>query len=353
MSRPLSIALVMILVASCGDAAGPGAGDAEKLIVDPHELFVLQGSERVVLVRVVDGIGSALNTSITLESIGPGISVVAAPGYPVPEETDGMLVFQTSNGELALSVSGEELTRTSFRVAAEGREAGITVTVLPKGRLPVQFSDAEMRLGDTLELEVSAPFTFRPDFELETELSGCGESVCFRTLDIGPDGRSATIFPLADFRGRIRLEGISLDYARELSPPGVPQNDELLVGMPPEPLPGTNEIASAPSITMPLPGEVVTLIDAPPDEFSDGEFSKYYRLVASRSASFGFQIHSRSGLYEFYLREVGAADWTWLGSSWSPGQMPLFNGTYILKITGDGWPVDYVRLDISAAPQDP
>lgn len=48
-----------------------------------------------------------------------------------------------------------------------------------------------------------------------------------------------------------------------------------------------------------------------------------------------------------------ASDQPWLGSSWSPGQMPLFNGTYILKITGDGWPVDYVRLDISAAPQDP
>lgn len=60
MPRFLATAALTLLLASCGDAAGPGAGAAEKLIVDPHELFVLQGSERVVLVRVVDGIGSTL-----------------------------------------------------------------------------------------------------------------------------------------------------------------------------------------------------------------------------------------------------------------------------------------------------
>lgn len=350
---------VAVLGWGCGDSTGTGTGDAAQLIVDPQDVFVSQGSDRTVLIRAVDGVGAAMDATVIVDSVGPGISVAAAPGYAPPNELDGALEFQTLNRELALSVMGEQLTRTSFGIATEGREAGVTVTVLPEGRVPVQFSGAELRLGDTLVLDVSAPLRFGPDFQIVKELNSSGCRTLFpcpgfRTLDVSADGRRATVLPLEDFSGRIELEGMSLDYADELSLRSVPEADELRVVLPARPIPGTNDTASAPSIAMPLPGEAVTLIDAPPAEYSGGEFSKYYRLVAAQTASFNFELFSPSGSYDVYLLDDETGDWNWLASNWSAGQRPLFSGTYVLKITaGPCCTYGYVRLEISAAPQGP
>lgn len=349
-----------LLWACNSESTATEGGTPERLVLDPESMFINFGETKTVLVRLVDQQGGALTEPITISNVGAGLSVAPDSGFRPIYNANGELVFNKFNNELRLTVTATGLASTSFDVSAGSFTETVDVKVLPSDPAPVTFSSASVQLGETFTVTPGAPFVLLPDFQL------AGDDSDFQTISVAEDGSSATILATRSFDGEVSLENVGLSYL-----PGLVLNSDadpaafFVSPVPPSPLAGTDALATAPTLTLPAPGESITIYDdgtvyGYPSDNGDG--GRVYKLVVTETTEYTFELSANTnrdlGLYMLTstgdpdaLGDVADGNGDGAGAFPEEGSIELEPGTYYLEVVlfdyGSESNPDYIRLTIS------
>ena len=227
-------------------------GDPEQIVATPAIVFVDQGSEKEVLVRLVDKQGSSLDGPITVTSSGAAAGVTVDSLFRPVYAADGTLSANTFNTELRLAVTGDALGVTTITVTAEGETLNIPVTVLPTA-IEAAVSNAAPNVGEPITITSPTGFTFGPESNATFGTGGEAELV-----SVAPDGSSITVIPQPGSSGTVTVTNVTPGYAPALSLP-FPIATEVEVTE--VSLFSSDDPLTAPTVAIPAVGGTVTFRD--------------------------------------------------------------------------------------------
>ncbi len=237
-----------IALASCSsDPTGDFRGDPARITASPSSVFLNQGADEAVVVRLEDDQGDPLPGDFELTATGSGITVERNPDFQgttvgVPLESEAQFIITAGDAPLP----------SSFSLSAGGLSIDIPVVVLPTAVASAVFSNATPALNEPVTVTAEG-YTFLPTASVVIG----GDSA----LILANDGTSLTFLPAPGGTGPAQLGGVAIDFlpAAELSLPTVA---EITVA-PLSAAPGTDDPATAPSLPVPAEGAIAGFFDGP------------------------------------------------------------------------------------------
>jgi hypothetical protein len=184
--------LVALGASACGeDPSVDFGGDAPtKIQASPTVMFVNQGTQKFVKVRLVDDRNRSTATSFEISNVSPGITVVLDETYrPDFIGSDG-LEFNPIQHEHRLIVTGVAPVGAQFTVSSSGISQVVTVNVIPS-EIPITFGALTNGTVDV----TSENFTF--DYSTTFDFDGIVQT----PLVVSADGHTATILAPAAIAG--------------------------------------------------------------------------------------------------------------------------------------------------------
>jgi hypothetical protein len=227
-------------------------GDPEQIVATPAIVFVDQGDEKEILLRLVDKQGSSLDGPISVTTSGAAAGVTVDSLFRPVYAPDGTLSANTFNTELRLAVSGDALGVTTITVEAEGETLAIPVTVLPTA-IEAAVSDAAPDVGEPITITAPSGFTFGAESNASFATGGEAE-----LISAAADGSSITVLPQPGSSGTLTVSNVVPGYAPNLSLP-FPIATEVAVTE--VSLFSSDDPLTAPSVTAPAVGETLTFRD--------------------------------------------------------------------------------------------
>jgi hypothetical protein len=159
-----------------------------------------------MVIELVDGQGTAVQTTFAVSNVTGGISVAVDESFTPVFSPSGELLPPTSPTRVRLEVTaGTTPGVETFDVSAGGVTRTFTIRVVPSA-FAGTFS-APPVVGVPVTLTANAPFGFAADAEIFSV-----DGFAFEVIEVAPDGSSITFVPLAVGPGALSVEGATLSY---------------------------------------------------------------------------------------------------------------------------------------------
>jgi len=249
----------LIFLAACsGDPTDSLRGGVEKLNPTPSQMFLVQGKTGTVVVSATDGQGNQIETAFELTNTGPGILVERDPTFRPVYVNDTLLGPPERDALFRYRVTANALVSSSFTVTAEGIDVVVPVNVTPDPLLIPQaaVSTSGPAPQDIITLTLPAPYAFQATASVAFDV---GNAV---VVGRAPDGSTLQVLALPGSTGAGAITGVNISYL-----PTVPlatstdTTTPVAVNTTVTAIPGTNDPATAPAITLPAAGEQSGFID--------------------------------------------------------------------------------------------
>jgi hypothetical protein len=324
---------VSFALASCAsDPTGDFRGDPARITAEPSSVFLNQGSDKSVIVRLEDNQGDPLPGDFELTATGSGITVERDPDF------QGTTVGVPLLSEAQFNITaGDTPLPSSFSLSAGGLSIDIPVVVTPTALAPAVFSNPTPAVNEPVTITAEG-YTFLPT----ADISFAGTPAL--VLAIAEDGSSMTFLPAPGTVGPALIDSISINFL-----PGAPLSlattAELTVADV-VPLAGTGAPGTAPALDVPAVGETLTFFDGGtydyPSPIFEGAFglfpARLYSVTVPTDGDYTFSLDWAGGvedlgIYMFLpdgITETGdAAD----GASHPEvGTFSLTAGTYLMAV---------------------
>lgn len=254
-----SVAVSLIILTSCSsDPTGALRTGVEKLNLTPSQMFLQQGTTGTVVVSATDGQGNQVETAFSVSNVGAGITVERDPTFRPVFVNDSQLAPPATDAQFRYRVTANQLVATTFTVSAEGRDTVVSVNVTPDATLIPQagVSVSGPNPQDTITLTLPAPYAFQGTASVAFDV---GNAV---VVGRSPDGTVLKVLALPGSTGSGAITGVNISYL-----PTVPLTTStdttapIAVSTTVTGIPGTNDPATAPVITLPAAGEQTGFID--------------------------------------------------------------------------------------------
>jgi hypothetical protein len=254
-----------IALASCSsDPTGDFRGDPARITASPSSVFLNQGADKAVVVRLEDDQGDPLPGDFELTATGSGITVERNPEFQgttvgVPLESEAQFIITAGDAPLP----------SSFSLSAGGLSIDIPVVVLPTAVASAVFSNATPAMNQPVTVTAEG-YTFLSSASVVIG----GDSA----LILANDGTSLTFLPNPGGTGPAQLGGIAINFLPS-APLSIPTVAEITVA-PLSAVPGTEAPATAPSLPVPAEGEIAGFFDGP--DFA-ATTTHFYKLLVTEA----------------------------------------------------------------------
>ncbi len=235
-------------LASCSsDPTGDFRGDPARIIADPSSIFLDQGTDGDIIVRLEDDQGNPLAGDFEITAPGSGITVERNPNF------QGTTVGAPLESEAQFIVTaGDTPISTSFTLSAGGLEVVIPVKVMPTVIPSAVFSNPTPAVNDPVTITAEG-YTFLPNAGIS--FGGTPALV----LGVAEDGSSLTFLPPPGTTGVGEIQNVAISFL-PTTPLTLETTAELAVADL-VPLAGTDAPGTAPALTVPEVGATSTLYD--------------------------------------------------------------------------------------------
>jgi hypothetical protein len=265
-------------LASCSsDPTGDFRGEPARITADPSSIFLDQGTDADIIVRLEDDQGNPLAGDFEITAPGSGITVERNPDFQgttvgVPLESEAQFIV----------TAGDAPISTSFTLAAGGKEVVIPVKVTPTS-LTATFSSLTPAANEPVTIS-AAGYSFLPT-----------AAVSFATdsaIILSNDGTSLVFLPTPGATGPALVEGIAIDFL-PTTPLSLTTTDEIAVAAVTA-APGSDAPATAPVKTAPTAiGETTAFFDAGTFTGADitgdgGVGAQYYQFTIAEAGDYDF-----------------------------------------------------------------
>lgn len=261
------LAASLVLISCTSDPTGDFRGDPARIVADPSSIFLDQGTNLPVNVRLEDDQGNPLATEWDFTA-GNGITVDRNEDFlgttvGAPLESEAQFVVFAGNSPGA----------TSFTVTASGLSLEIPVKITPTS-LVATFSNPTPAQNEAVTITAEG-YTFLP----EAAISFAGTPA----LLLANDGTSLTFLPSPGATGPAQVDGIAIAFL-PTTPLSLVTTTEIAVA-PLAPVAGTEDPATAPSLPVPPEGGAAGFFDGP--DFAGGApcifgtVCRYYKLTVT------------------------------------------------------------------------
>jgi hypothetical protein len=236
----------LVLVSCSNDPTSDFRGTPTRIVADPSSIFLDQGDNASVIVRLEDDQGDPLPADWQVAA-GSGITVDRNEDFlpttvGAPLESEAQFDVFAGNAPLA----------TSFTVSGGGLDLEIPVKVTPTDLASAVFSNPAPAANEPVTITAEG-FGFLP----EAVVSFAGDTA----ITLSNDGTALTFLPTPGTTGPALVEGVAINFLPE-APLSLETTAEITVGAAPE-IPGTGDPATAPSLVVPPEGGTTGLFDAP------------------------------------------------------------------------------------------
>jgi hypothetical protein len=265
-------------VVSChGDPTSDFRNGPARIVAQPSSVFLDQGTNEAVVVRLEDDQGDPLATVFEITAPGTGITVAQNPDFQgttvgVPLESEAQFII----------TAGDAPVPSSFTVAAGGLSLEIPVRVTPTS-LAATFSNPAPAANEAVTMTAEG-YTFLPD----VAVSFAGTPAII--LSVAEDGSSVTFLPLPGSSGPALVDGAQIGFL-----PGTPLSLEttepIAVGAL-VPFTGTTDPTTAPALVVPPPGEFTAVFDA--QDFA-AAIDHFYRLDVTEAGDYTITLDWTTG----------------------------------------------------------
>jgi hypothetical protein len=258
---------VSLTLASCSsDPTGDLQGDPARIVADPSSLFIDQGANEAVIVRLEDEAGDPLAGDWEIAATGSGITVVRDPNYlgttvGAPLESEAQFVVTAGASPIA----------SSFTLTAGGLSLEIPVKVTPTS-LAATFSNPTPAQNEPVTVTAEG-YTFLP----EAAISFGGTPA----IILANDGTTLTFLPTPGSTGPALVDGVAVNFL-PTTPLSLETTTEITVA-PLSSIGGTADPATAPALPVPAPGETTTIFDGP--DFT-ATIDHFYRLDIAEAGDY-------------------------------------------------------------------
>lgn len=325
MIRGMAGLLVALGASACGeDPSVDFGGDAPtKIQASPTVMFVNQGAQKFVKVRLVDDRNRSTATSFEISNVSPGITVVLDETYrPDFIGSDG-LEFNPIQHEHRLIVSGVAPVGAQFTVSSSGISQVVTVNVIPS-EIPITFGSVSNGVVDV----TSENFTF--DLSTQFDFDGVVQT----PLAVSADGHTATI---AASGGLVDVKPV-ITGARASYMPTVPLSAATgTTGLTNAAALGATTFDAA--VAIPINVDEVIISDAGgawgPDVIGGGGPIKWFKFTIPADRHFDLSVDwSGANDLDFWLADSNLDEVLYVGTSAHPehNSTDLTAGTYYLAI---------------------
>jgi hypothetical protein len=262
----------LVLVSCSNDPTSDFRGDPARIVADPSSIFLDQGDNTSIIVRLEDDQGDPLPADWQATA-GSGITVDRN------EDFLGTTVGAPLESEAQFDVvAGNTPVATSVTVSGGGLELEIPVRVTPTS-LVASFSNAAPAVFEQVTVTAEG-FTFLPDAAISF-----GGTPAFIVAN---DGASLTFIPAPGSTGPALVDNIAVNFL-PTSPLSLETTTEIAVPA----LTGTEAPATAPPIPVPAAGESVIIYDngtfAGADITGDGGTgAQYYQFTVTEAGDYHF-----------------------------------------------------------------
>jgi hypothetical protein len=311
---------VSLAVASCAsDPTSDFRGDPARIIADPTSLFLNQGSDKDVIVRLEDNQGDPLPGDWEITAPGSGFTVERNPDFQgttvgVPLESEAQFIV----------TAGDTPTASSFTLTAGGLSLDIPVRVLPTS-VVAAFSNAAPAANEPITVTAEG-FTFLPN----AAISVGGKA----GLILANDGASLTFIPAPGSAGFALIENIAVNFL-PAAPLSLETTTEIAAGA----FTGTDAPATAPAMPVPAAGASVILYDdgtfTGADITGDGGIgAQYYQFTVTEAGDYQFVtdwVGDDTDIDAIVCFDAACADGAFAGSGLDhpeDGTLTLTPGTY-------------------------
>jgi hypothetical protein len=263
----------LVLVSCSSDPTSDFRGTPTRIVADPSSIFLDQGTNLPVNVRLEDDQGDPLTADFEIAATGTGITVDRN------EDFLGTTVGAPLGSEAQFVVfAGNTPVATSFTLTAGGLSLEIPVKVTPTS-LVATFSNPAPAINEPVTITAEG-FTFLP----EAAISVGGKPA----LILSNDGASVTFLPVPGSTGPALVEGIAVNFL-----PTAPLSLETTTEISVPAFTGTESPATAPAIPVPAAGGSVLIYDggvfAGADITGDGGVgAQYYTFTVTEAGDYHF-----------------------------------------------------------------
>jgi hypothetical protein len=322
----------LVLVSCSSDPTGDFRGDPVRIVADPSSIFLEQGANASVIVRLEDDQGNPLATDWQITA-GSGITVDRN------EDFLGTTVGAPLESEAQFDVfAGNAPVATSFTVSAGGLDLEVPVRVTPTN-LVASFSNAAPAASEPVTITAEG-FTFLAD---ATIAFGADTA-----LILSNDGTSVTFIPIPGSTGPATVSNIAVNFL-----PTTPLTLETTTELTAAAFTGTEAPATAPVIPVPAAGESVVLYDggtfAGADITGDGGVgAQYYQFTVTEAGDYHFVtdwIGDDTDIDAVVCFDAACSSGAFAGTGLThpeDGTLTLAPGTYyFVSVLFDGTPVPF------------
>jgi hypothetical protein len=261
----------LVLVSCTNDPTSDFRGNPARIVADPASIFLDQGENASVIVRLEDDQGNPLAADWQISGTATGITIDRN------EDFLGTTVGAPLESEAQFDVfAGNTPVATSFTVSGGGLSLEIPVKVTPTSLASAVFSNATPAVNEVVTVTAEG-FTFLP----EAAISFGGTPA----IILANDGTTLTFLPLPGSAGPALIDNIAVNFL-PTTPLSLETTTELTVP-PVVPLAGTDDPATAPPLSVPdEDGETSFFFDGGTFDYGAPIFGGAFGEFPSRLYSF-------------------------------------------------------------------
>lgn len=241
MIRGMAGLLVALGASACADDPSVefGGDTPTKIQASPTVMFVTQGVEEELLVRLVDDRNRSTATSFEISNVSAGLTVELDTEYRPDYIGSDQLEFNPIQHQHRYYVTGVDAVSGSFTVSSGGISQVITVRVIPT-TLGAALSSAAPALGESVTITAPANLSFTPASTV-TFTPGGAAIITEQTAT------TITFTPRPGSSGPATVTGVVMDYAPTLAALTLTTSNEVSV-------PAVTDIPGTFSTTSPAAG---------------------------------------------------------------------------------------------------
>jgi hypothetical protein len=295
-----------VLESCTNDPTSDFRGEPARIVAAPSSIFLDQGDNASVIVRLEDDQGDPLPADWQISGTATGITIDRN------EDFLGTTVGAPLESEAQFDVfAGDTPVATSFTVSGGGLSLEIPVKVTPTSLPTAAFSNATPAVNEVVTVTVEG-FTFLPD----AAISFGGTPA----IILANDGTTLTFLPLPGSAGPALIDNIAVNFL-PTTPLSLETTAELTVP-PVVPLPGTDAPGTAPPLPVPdEDGETTFFFDGGTYDYAAPLFgttfpSRLYSLTIPADGEYTISIDWEGGVEDLgaYIFLPDGTTWTGLAA---------------------------------------
>jgi len=301
------------LIACSGDPTENLRNGIAQVNATPSQVFVQVGRTTNVDATATDEQGNLISTSFQATN-GSAISVVRDPTFQPIFVNDTQAVAPGEATTFRFKVTANALGSESFTITAGDKSTTVPVSVTRDPTVPPPLATVTSTgptAADATVLTLPAPYAFPEDASVS--FGDAGNAIL---VDRAADGSSITIFPPP---GAADVGTVVIGLSYLLSDTATTTTDvPLTISTTVPPQPGTDDPATAPTITLPAPGATTAFYDGAAfgspvcGVSNDGIPCQLYKISLPADGSFdatlGWSNTTDLGLYVLTADGTGDAD---------------------------------------------